>query len=128
MWNSLDGRVLDKIQFQILRALKSKSRTEKELSKIIGLDVYPLSSIISDLMLQGYVDTLTRRSFRFFVKKLCVITPMGLGALEQASSPLEKFVEQVKERALLVLDSFLQPSAALRLVAGSGKLAYKFLR
>ena len=125
-WSELHP--IDRVQRQILKQIKARGRTEKELSKIIELESSVLSSIINDLMVFGYVEILSRRKLYFFRRKYCTITPAGFAALQQYASPMEKFVENVKDKALTALDSFFQISPSLRMIGISAHVAYKAYR
>src|SRR3712207_1744720 len=86
---------LNKREIQILNCIKSRSRTEKQIAKMIGLDTLIVSPLITELMLKGYVETIRRRRLFFFSREYCIITTEGLDALEQARNLFENIVEQI---------------------------------
>src|SRR3712207_7783167 len=62
---------------------KGQSRTEKQIAKMIKLDIFIVSPLITKLMLKGYVEIIRRRRLFFFSREYCIITVEGLDALEQ---------------------------------------------
>ena len=52
---------LSKREIQILNCIKSQSRTEKKIAKMVRLDSLIVSPLITELMLKGYVETIRRR-------------------------------------------------------------------
>ncbi len=119
---------LSKRETQILNCLKGQSRTEKQIAKMIRLDIFVISPLITELMLKGYVETIRRRRLFFFSREYCTITVEGLDALEQARNPFENLVELIRERALETIDNIAADSPLLKLVVMSAKTAYRILK
>jgi DNA-binding MarR family transcriptional regulator len=119
---------LSKRETQILNCLKGQSRTEKQIAKMIRLDIFVISPLITELMLKGYVETIRRRRLFFFSREYCTITVEGLDALEQARNPFENLVELIRERALETIDNIAADSPLLKLVVMSAKAVYKTLK
>jgi DNA-binding MarR family transcriptional regulator len=119
---------LSKHEMQILNCIKGQSRTEKQIAKMIRLDIFIISPMITELMLKGYVETIRKRRLFFFSREYCIITVEGLNALEQARSPFENLVELIRERALETIDNIVSDSPILKLALMSVKAAYKALK
>ena len=119
---------LSKHEMQILNCIKGQSRTEKQIAKMIRLDIFIISQMITELILKGYVETIRKRRLFFFSREYCIITVEGLNALEQARSPFENLVELIRERALETIDNIAAESPILRLTVISVKTAYKTLK
>jgi DNA-binding MarR family transcriptional regulator len=119
---------LSKHEMQILNCIKGQSRTEKQIAKMIRLDIFIISPMITELMLKGYVETIRKRRLFFFSREYCIITVEGLNALEQARSPFENLVELIRERALETIDNIAADSPILKLALMSAKAAYKTLK
>src|SRR5918992_5751158 len=68
---------LSKREIQILNCIKGQSRTEKKIAKMIKLDIFIVSPLITKLMLKGYVETIRRRRLFFFSREYCIITADG---------------------------------------------------
>ena len=119
---------LSKHEVQILNCIKGQSRTEKQIAKMIRLDIFIISPMITELMLKGYVETIRKRRLFFFSREYCIITVEGLNALEQARSPFENLVELIRERALETIDNIVSDSPILKLALMSVKAAYKALK
>jgi DNA-binding MarR family transcriptional regulator len=119
---------LSKREIQILNCIKGQSRTEKKISKMIRLDIFVISPLITELMLKGYVEIIRRRRLFFFSREYCTITIEGLVALEQAKSPFENLVELIRDRALETIDNIAADSPLLNLAVMSAKTACKVLK
>jgi DNA-binding MarR family transcriptional regulator len=119
---------LSKREIQILNCIKSQSRTEKQIAKMIKLDIFIVSPLITELMLKGYVETIRRRRLFFFSREYCIITADGLGALEQARSLFENIVELIRERAVETIDNIAANSPLLKLTVMSAKAAYRTVK
>src|SRR3712207_6620686 len=104
---------------------KGQSRTEKQIAKMIKLDIFVVSPLITKLMLKGYVETIRRRRLFFFSREYCIITEEGLDALEQVRSLFENIVELIRERAVETIDNIAADSPLLKLTVMSAKAAYK---
>lgn len=119
---------LSKREIQILNCIKGQSRTEKQIAKLIKLDIFVVSPLITKLMLKGYVETIRRRRLFFFSREYCIITEEGLDALEQARSLFENIVELIRERAVETIDNIAADSPLLKLTVMSAKAAYKTVK
>ena len=119
---------LSKREIQILNCIKGQSRTEKQIAKMIKLDIFIVSPLITELMLKGYVETIRRRRLFFFSREYCIITADGLGALEQSRSLFENIVELIRERAVETIDNIAADSPLLKLTVMSAKAAYKTVK
>ena len=119
---------LSKREIQILNCIKGQSRTEKKIAKMIKLDIFIVSPLITELMLKGYVEIIRRRRLFFFSREYCIITAEGLVALEQARSLFENIVELIRERAVETIDNIAADSPLLKLTVMSAKAAYKTVK
>ena len=119
---------LSKREVQILNCIKSQSRTEKKISKMIRLDILVISPLITELMLKGYVEIMRRRRLFFFSREYCTITLEGLTALEKAKSPFENLVELIRKRAVETIDNIAADSPLLNLAVVSARTACKTLK
>lgn len=120
--------MLNKREIQVLNCIKGKSRTEKQIAKMIGLDTLIVSPLITELMLKGCVETIRRRRLFFFSREYCIITTEGLDALEQARNLFENIVELIRERAVETIDNIAADSPLLKLAVISAKAAYKTVK
>jgi len=119
---------LSKREIQILNCIKGKSRTEKQIARMIELDTLIVSPLITELMLKGYVETIRRRRLFFFSREYCIITTEGLDALEHARNLFENIVELIRERAVETIDNIAADSPLLKLAVMSAKAAYKTVK
>ena len=120
--------ILNKREIQVLNCMKGKSRTEKQIAKMIGLDTLIVSPLITELMLKGCVETIRRRRLFFFSREYCIITTEGLDALEQARNLFENIVELIRERAVETIDNIAADSPLLKLAVMSAKAAYNTVK
>ena len=120
--------MLNKREIQVLNCIKGKSRTEKQIAKMIGLDTLIVSPLITELMLKGCVETIRRRRLFFFSREYCIITTEGLDALEQARNLFENIVELIRERAVETIDNIAADSPLLKLAVMSAKAAYNTVK
>jgi DNA-binding MarR family transcriptional regulator len=119
---------LSKREIQILNCIKGQSRTEKQIAKIIRLDIFIVSPLITELMLKGYVEIIRRRRLFFFSREYCIITIEGLDALERARSLFENLVDLIRERTLETIDNIAADSPLLKLAVMSAKAVYKTVK
>jgi DNA-binding MarR family transcriptional regulator len=119
---------LSKREIQVLNCIKGKSRTEKQIARMIGLDTLIISPLITELMLKGYVEIIRRRRLYFFSREYCIITTEGLDALEHARNLFENIVELIRERAVETIDNITADSPLLKLAVMSAKAAYKTVK
>ena len=119
---------LSKREIQILNCIKGKSRTEKQIARMIELDTLIVSPLITELMLKGYVETIRRRRLFFFSREYCIITTEGLDALEQARNLFENIAELIRKRAVETIDNIAADSPLLKLAVMSAKAAYKTVK
>jgi DNA-binding MarR family transcriptional regulator len=119
---------LVKREVQILNCIRNQARTEKQIAKIVRLDIIIISPLITELMLKGYVETIRKRRLFFFSREYCVITLEGLAALEHAKNPFDNLVALIKERAAETIDNIATDSPLLKLAVISAKAVYKTLK
>jgi DNA-binding MarR family transcriptional regulator len=119
---------LSKREIQILNCIKGQSRTEKQIAKMIKLDIFIISPLITELMLKGYIEIIRRRRLIFFSREYCTITVEGLDVLEQARTPFENLVELIRKRALETIDDIAADSPLIKLAVMSAKAAYKTVK
>jgi DNA-binding MarR family transcriptional regulator len=119
---------LSKREMQILNCIKGQSRTEKQIAKIIRLDIFIVSPLITELLLKGYVEIIRRRRLFFFSREYCIITIEGLDALERARSLFENLVDLIRERTLETIDNIAADSPLLKLAVMSAKAVYKTVK
>jgi DNA-binding MarR family transcriptional regulator len=123
-----DRKGLNKREIQVLNCIKGKSRTEKQIARMIRLDTLIVSPLITELMLKGYVETIRRRRLFFFSREYCIITTEGLDALERNRNLFENIVDLIRERAVETIDNIAADSPLLKLAVMSAKTAYKTIK
>jgi DNA-binding MarR family transcriptional regulator len=116
------------LEGEVLRFIRSKSRTEKKISRELRIDPLILSPVVTDLILKGYLEIYRRRWMYFFTREMCTITSEGVLALQRARSPFRAILEMVQKSALETIDTLAAESPALRIVAMSVKTIYKVVK
>lgn len=115
------------MEIRILRLVRSKSRSEKQIARTLQVDPIVLSPVITDLMLEGYLEVFRRRKFFIFSRELLAITIDGISFLESRST-LHGILAAIRSKATDTLDEILANSTALRFVAGVTRTAYRFAK
>ena len=126
-----ENRRLGRWEIQILECVRAKSRTEKKIAKAIGLDSSIVSPMITDLMMDGHIEMVTKRRLRFFYMKLCTLTPEGLAALENAKrNSWDGMIMEIKNRISEAIADARDQSPAFNAtwqVASAGYKITKFI-
>lgn len=122
---------LGKWEIQILQCIKAKSRTEKKIAKMIGLDSHIVSPLITDLMMNGYLEIITKRRLYFFFRKFYTLTPDGLAALEKANRySWDGIIMEIKSRVSEIIEDARDQSPVFDTtwqVANAGYKITKFI-
>jgi DNA-binding MarR family transcriptional regulator len=119
---------LSRYEIQILNCIKSRSRTEKQIAKMIRFDIFVVSPVITELMLKGYVEIIRKRRLFFFSREYFTITVEGLAALEKVKNPFENLVDLIRERALETIDNISADSPLLKIAVLYAKAAYRAVK
>ena len=110
---------LSRWEAQILKCIKRKAMTEKRIAKEVTLDIAIVSTIITDLMLRGYVERVRKRRMYFSTREYFSATLDGLSALEASQRNRNGFWNQlmsmVKDEGEKMLLEFSSKSLGLRL-------------
>jgi DNA-binding MarR family transcriptional regulator len=102
--------------------------SEKKIAKEISLDITIVSRLITDLMLQGYIERLRKRKMYFSSKEYFLATIEGLMALEASRrnytgfwNHLISILKEESEKTMLELSS---KSLILRLTFKTLRVTY----
>jgi DNA-binding MarR family transcriptional regulator len=82
---------LNRWEVQILKCIKSKAMTEKKIAKELSFDITIVSQLITDLMLQGYIERFRKRKMYFSSREYFSATIDGLMALEASQRNFRGF-------------------------------------
>ena len=122
---------LGKWEIQILKCVRVESRTEKKIAKMMGLDISIVSPMITDLMMSGHLEMVTKRRLYFFFRKYCTLTSDGLAALEDARrNPWDGVVREIKNKVSEIIEGARGQSLAFNAtwqVASAGYKITKFI-
>ena len=123
--------LLLRLEYQVLKAIKVKSKTEKKIAKQLGVNVSIISQVITALMLKGFVERRRERRMLFYSGNFST-TMDGLLALEANSvtimhpwSRVLLLCRDVSNRMLIPLAS---QSLAVRLGIGAVKTTYRLAK
>jgi len=76
-----------RLEYQVLKSIKVKSKTEKKIANQLGVNVSIISQVITGLMLKGFVER-TRERRMLFYSEYFSTTIDGLLALEANSATI----------------------------------------
>jgi DNA-binding MarR family transcriptional regulator len=74
---------INQYEIQILKTIRSKSKTENKISKEVKLNTSIVSELITNLTEKGFVTSVKRRRLFFFYSQYFSTTLEGLMALEE---------------------------------------------
>jgi DNA-binding MarR family transcriptional regulator len=124
---------LNRWEIQILRCIKIKSKTEKKIAKEVELDFSVVSLLITNLMLQGYVERTRRRRMHFSSREYFSTTIEGVTALEEATRGTTNiFWNQIasilKDHGERVLIEWSNKSLPFKITLGAVKATYRLVK
>jgi predicted transcriptional regulator len=119
---------LSRWDVQILKCIKIKAMTEKKIAKEVSLDITMVSHIITDLMLQGYIQRVRKRKMYFSSREYFSATIEGVMALEASRSNYNGFwsqlVSMLKDESEKMMLDFSGKSLILRLTFKTLRATY----
>lgn len=77
---------LQRLEYQVLKSIKVKSKTEEKIARQLDVNVSIISKIITGLMLKGYVERTKQRRMLFYSAEYFSTTIEGLIAFEANTS------------------------------------------
>ena len=124
---------LNRWEIQILKCIKIKSKTEKKIAKEVALDFSVVSPLITNLMLQGYVERTRRRRMHFLSREYFSTTIEGITALEEATRGASNvFWNQIasilKDHGERVLIEWSNKSLPFKITLGAVKATYRLAK
>jgi DNA-binding MarR family transcriptional regulator len=124
---------LNRWEIQILKCIKIKSKTEKKIAKEVALDFSVVSPLITNLMLQGYVERTRRRRMHFSSREYFSTTIEGVTALEEATRGTTNiFWNQIasilKDHGERVLIEWSNKSLPFKITLGAVKATYRLVK
>jgi hypothetical protein len=123
--------LLLRLEYQVLKSIKVKSKTEKKIARQLGVNVSIISQMITGLMLKGFVER-TRERRMLFYSEYFSTTMDGLLALEANSvtimHPWSRVLLLCRDVANRMLIPLASQSLAVRLVIGAVKTTYRLAK
>lgn len=124
---------LNQWEIQILKCIKTRSKTEKRIAKEVALDILVVSPLITNLMLQGFVERIRKRRMHFLSREYFSATIEGLAALEAARRGIgDNFTNQIvsilKENVERILVEWSNKSLPLKVTLLTIKATYRFAK
>lgn len=124
---------LNQWEIQILKCIKTNSKTEKKIAKEIGIDISVISPLITNLMLLGFVERTRKRRMHFSSREYFSTTIEGLAALEEAIrgtsnifwNQLSSILKSHGERLLI---EWSNKSLPFKVTLGAIKMTYKIAK
>lgn len=123
--------LLLRLEYQVLKSIKVKSKTEKKIARQLAVNVSIISQVITALMLKGFVER-TRERRMLFYSEYFSTTMGGLLALEANSvtimHPWSRVLLLCRDVANRMLIPLASQSLAVRLVIGAVKTTYRLAK
>jgi predicted transcriptional regulator len=123
--------LLLRLEYQVLKSIKVKSKTEKKIARQLGVNVSIISQVITGLMLKGLVER-TRERRMLFYSEYFSTTIDGLLALEASSAtfmyPWSRVLLLCRDIANRMLIPLEGQSLAVRLGIGAVKTTYRLAK
>jgi DNA-binding MarR family transcriptional regulator len=124
---------LNRWEIQILKCIKANSKTEKKIAKEVGLDISVISPLITNLMLQGFVERTRKRRMHFSSKEYFSTTIEGVAALEETTRGTSNvFWNQIasilKDHGEKILIEWSNKSLPLKIMLGAIKATYRLAK
>jgi DNA-binding MarR family transcriptional regulator len=125
---------LDNFEILILKCIKSKAKSEKEISKQVKMNIPIVSQLITDLMLKGFIERTVRRRIFFTYTEYFSMTLEGLMALEIADSKNNNTILSsqlflaLKGTGQRIAGEIIIDSLTLKLILGTLKMAYRIVK
>jgi DNA-binding MarR family transcriptional regulator len=123
--------LLLRLEYQVLKSIRVKSKTEKKIARQLGVNVSIISQVITGLMLKGLVER-TRERRMLFYSEYFSTTIDGLLALEANSAsimyPWSRVLLLCRDIANRMLIPLEGQSLAVRLGIGAVKTTYRLAK
>ena len=124
---------LNQWEIEILKCIKTNSKTEKKIAKEIGIDISVISPLITNLMLLGFVERTRKRRMHFSSREYFSTTIEGLAALEEAIkgnsnifwNQLSSILKSHGERLLI---EWSNKSLPFKVTLGAIKMTYRIAK
>jgi len=120
-----------RLEYQVLKSIKVKSKTEKKIANQLGVNVSIISQVITGLMLKGFVER-TRERRMLFYSEYFSTTIDGLLALEANSAtimyPWSRVLLLCRDIANRMLIPLGSQSLAVRLGISAIKTTYRLAK
>jgi predicted transcriptional regulator len=120
-----------RLEYQVLKSIKVKSKTEKKIARQLSVNVSIISQVITGLMLKGFVER-TRERRMLFYSEYFSTTIDGLLALEANSAtimyPWSRVLLLCRDIANRMLIPLVGQSLAVRLGTGAVKTTYRLAK
>ncbi|HYY66333.1 MAG TPA: hypothetical protein VE622_04315 [Nitrososphaeraceae archaeon] len=131
--NSNNNAALGQLEIQILKSIKSKSKTEKKIAKQVALNTSVVSQLITSLMLKGFIERTRKRRLLFSSTEYFSATIEGVMALEMTMGSSNIFswnhiISILKEDGERMILGLTNKSLALRLTFEAIKTTYKLAK
>ena len=123
---------LQRLEYQVLKSIKVKSKTEEKIARQLDINVSIISKIITGLMLKGYVERTKQRRILFYSAEYFSTTIEGLLVFEANTTdimlPWSRVLTVWKDIANKRLIHLASQSLALRLGIGAVKTTYRLAK
>ncbi len=123
---------LQRLEYQVLKSIKVKSKTEEKIARQLDINVSIISKIITGLMLKGYVERTKQRRILFYSAEYFSTTIEGLIAFEANTSatmlPWSRVLSMWQDIAYSMLIPLAGQSLFLRIGIAAVKTTYRLAK
>ena len=123
---------MQRLEYQILKSIKVKPKTEKKIAGQLDVNVSIISQIITGLMLKGYVERTRQRRMLFYSAEYFSTTIEGLIAVEANTSPnmlpWSRVLSAWQDIAYRMLIPLASQSLSLRLGIAAVRTTYRLAK
>ena len=123
---------LQRLEYQVLKSIKVKSKTEEKIARQLDINVSIISQIITGLMLKGFVERTRQRRMLFNSAEYFSTTIEGLIAFEANTSatmlPWSRVLSMWQDIAYSMLIPLASQSLFLRIGIAAVKTTYRLAK
>lgn len=125
---------LDNFEILILKCIKSKAKSEKEICKEVKVNMLIVSQVITDLMLKGFIERTVRRRIFFNYTEYFSTTLEGVMALDIVANKdnnpilLSQLFHALKGTSQKMVGEIISDSLPLKLILGTVTITYRIVK
>lgn len=104
-WHHNDSEGKHRYELKLIDSIKVKSRTQKSISRRLGLNVCIICELIDGLLIKGYIEQYRKRRLFFWHRDLFSATLEGMAVSERARRANNGWNKNSLKRLLFMMHS-----------------------